>query len=204
MHPRRNIDRMHRRQQAGLCTRCANGVLATSRWLCEACKALRRAADKQLTAMRHKRGLSKRGRPLSAGWLAHLMLLLAVPAFAHDAPQDIATEHVTLIETSHVHCDQTGRLTLTQNIFLDAYPALDGAKQVIAWRMANEGPRPEYDWQRRCWTMTWLDSGILRRVTADSWLESVELYDPEIASREVWPREKRRELLAPSGPASGR
>jgi hypothetical protein len=68
---------------------------------------------------------------------------------------------------------------------------------VMAWRLVKNGqPMPEFDWTSGKWVCRWNDGETPRVVSADGYRRTWLQYDPELADREYWPKEKRSELTA--------
>lgn len=114
-----------------------------------------------------------------------LLLLSIVP---HD---DIVRDRCEVIEHNGFYDDQ-GHLVFDQLIFYDWSPERS-RYQVRAWRLLKaQSQLPEFvNGQWRC---QWLDGETTRCVTAPSYRRTWTQFDPELAERDVYPKEKRREL----------
>ena len=97
--------------------------------------------------------------------------------------------------------DDNGRIIFTQFIFENL--AECGEFRVQAWRLVSSTNSntirglPVYDYDRNCYYMIWHDSNVLRKTYFDHICETDTQYDPEIADRDVLPKEKRSELPVP-------
>lgn len=116
-----------------------------------------------------------------------LTLFAAIPA-----PLPLV-DHADEIEINHLHRTD-GCHTFTQVIFWE-WDQSYGRHQIIAWRMMHDSA----DWpidKSPCgkWRVTWREGGVLRRVMAGRLKETRTLVDPEVAEREILPREFRRGL----------
>lgn len=57
--------------------------------------------------------------------------------------------------------------------------------------------QPVKDHNTGLYAMTWQDGDVIRKVTAKQFRTSYTTYDPELANREILPKENRRELISP-------
>ena len=119
------------------------------------------------------------------------MLLLIVP---HEGT---AITNCDLIESSHVYSDE-GVENFHQFIFYDWDPR-DCRHQVRAWRMvkANNKPvwRVAYDWDRQRWIASTDGFEVRAPLFRETWTQ----HDPEVAERDILPKEMRRELVGAGG-----
>jgi hypothetical protein len=66
---------------------------------------------------------------------------------------------------------------------------------VSDWRMAAKCCEPEWDWERREWSNTWVEDGKIFRVRDPVLKRSISIgLDPEVENREVLPKDMRRGL----------
>lgn len=119
--------------------------------------------------------------------LAGLWLALCVPQ------PGVVDDSCHLIEINHYY-DENGKLVFDQIIFWDWH--CDGQQHVCAWRLLKQAEQLPCR-VRGAWRCVWTDGDVLRRVTAPAMRETWTQYDPELADREPWPKEKRRELRVP-------
>lgn len=125
-----------------------------------------------------------------------LTLLCVLPS------PDVVEDRVDLLHVSFVY-DAEGRPTLTQLIFED-WSEADGRYQVVAWRLIKSADIvPHFDWVRGQYVTCWHDGNLLRKVTAPAMRTSYLQYDPELAERELLPKNERRELIIPRFPRQG-
>ena len=119
-----------------------------------------------------------------------LLAILAASILPHE---DTARESVDLIEVNHFY-DEHGRLVFDQVIFYD-WSSSDSRYNVRAWRLIkNPSQLPQRDWQAGGHAATWQDGEQIRTVRSQSIRETWTQYDPELAEREILPKEKRKEL----------
>lgn len=113
--------------------------------------------------------------------------------WAVDQP-GIVRESCDLVEVNHFF-DEQGRLVFDQVIWWD-WSADECRYQVRAWRLVKS---PSQLPQRSAsgYDVTWMDGELLRRVEAKQVRETWTQFDPEIAEREVLPKERRKELVTP-------
>lgn len=110
------------------------------------------------------------------------LLLLLLPH------QELSSQHVDVIEVNHPIDIATGKETFSQFIFRD----YDGKDFPITdWRLVGDKRLTKHGDH---WRLTWVDGGRLKSVRADSVIETVTDYDPELAERERVPKEKRKLL----------
>lgn len=132
-------------------------------------------------------------------------------------------DRVDVIERNVVYCEADADYPLTHKpiftqILFRSWEPSTGNHEIIAWRMltsfsVEEAPEqpPEagpYITRKRTlmavtknqqtglYELRWLDNGTERIVEAKTYIETMTLGDAEVEEREVWPREKRRELLS--------
>ena len=131
-----------------------------------------------------------------------MLIALTIP---HDV---VVRDRVDVIELSHFY-DECGRHVFDQVIFWDFDWRLS-RMEVRAWRMVKQlvsepapGVFPHYtglnwqlrrDWERGGWVAYGRDGQATREVRASAMRESWEQYDPELAARDVRPKERRRGL----------
>lgn len=122
-----------------------------------------------------------------------MLALLITAALAITPIPDVLRESVDLVELNHFY-DFDGRLVFDQIIFQD-WSERDARYQVVAWRLAKTPDiLPERDFARGGYACVWVDGSVVRSVRARDYRESWTQYDPELAEREVLPKERRREL----------
>ena len=121
-----------------------------------------------------------------------LTLLLALPA----RDEVVLADACDVIELNHFY-DDAGRHVFDQVIFY----TWDGSRhQVLDWRLVKS---PSYLPQRSArgaWQCLFVDGSsrdVLRQVTGRSFRETWTQFDPELAEREVLPKEHRRLLRQP-------
>lgn len=133
------------------------------------------------------------------------LLLLLLGIVPHEA---VISERCDVIELNHFY-DDCGKHVLDQVIFWDWYPG-DCRFHVRDWRMVKQlvsrpepGVMPHYtgmnwrfrkDLDRDCWVAYGRDGKETREVRSGVMRESWEQYDPELAEREIIPKERRRGL----------
>ncbi len=123
-------------------------------------------------------------------------LALCLNAVALNPTQEVAADHVDLVEVNHFF-DEHGRRVFDQVIFYDWSPAMSHY-QVRAWRLLKSpGQYPTKNWERGDFTAVWHDGEVLREVRAASFRETWTQYDPELVEREYLPKDQRRELAKP-------
>ena len=99
---------------------------------------------------------------------------------------DLKRETVDCIELNRTY-DECGQLVFTQWILWD----WNGARHdVVAWRL----DKPDMHFQERRLTLTWYEGGW-RQVKAKYWRETWEQFDPELAEREILPKQQRRGIF---------
>lgn len=105
--------------------------------------------------------------------------------------ETILRERFDCIEQNHFF-DEHGRLVFDQAMFIEL---VDGEERIQAWRLIKSPEQiPVRDWQAGGFVCRWMDGEQLREVRTNSVRETWLQYDPELAARESWPKEKRREL----------
>lgn len=113
------------------------------------------------------------------------------------APVELVRDEVDLIEVNHFF-DEQGRLVFDQVIFYE-WSQGDARYMVRAWRLVKSPQQlPQKDWRTGNYVAYWRDDGqggnVLRRVESSAIRETWLQYDPELAEREILPKERRREL----------
>ena len=105
--------------------------------------------------------------------------------------EDVVRDRVDVIEVHHFYNDQ-GKHVHDQIIFWDWHPHKERLV-VRAWRLArSHNEYPTKDWERGCYSATWLDNHTtLRRVEAASIRETWLQHDPETVEQERTARELR-------------
>ena len=107
--------------------------------------------------------------------------------------ETVTRDTVDLLEVNHV-CDYWGDESFCQFIAWD-YDYRACRFVVRGWRMVKSpAQRIQIDHGREDAFMLWHDGQTLREVRAGAWRETWEQYDPEMADRELLPKEHRREL----------
>lgn len=140
-------------------------------------------------------GIGWFGGRLTAHWqLLVLLLALAPPALADNRPELTLEDRADVAEVNHFY-DEQGRLVFDQAIWWEWSP-IHERHQCLAWRLIKSPSQlPVPDHERGGFAATWNDGEVIRTVRADSYRETWLQYDPELADREVLPKERRRELL---------
>jgi hypothetical protein len=113
-----------------------------------------------------------------------LLLLTTVPY------EPAVVDHFTAIHKHHFY-DQDARHVFTQLLFIrwNAYECRNHAE---AWRLTKpEGPVVGNG------SVIWHDSGVLRKVTFDTYHESHGQIDIELEARQVRDKDHRKELSKP-------
>lgn len=113
-------------------------------------------------------------------------------------PQDdgICRDFVDLVELSHFY-NENGDLVFDQHIFMD-WNALASCYDVVAWRLVRSPSQVvARDWANGGYRVFWMDGECVRSVRAREYRETWEQHDPELAAREILPKENRRELKQP-------
>lgn len=148
-----------------------------------------------------------------------MLFLLLIAAYLPPAP-GVVRDRVSVIEQNIVYGeDSEGPLThkpiFTQYLFRDWNDQTQN-HEIIAWRMLTSFPVEEspeqpteagpYITRKRTlmavtknqqtglYELRWFDNGTERIVEAKTFNETMTLGDPEVEERDVWPKEKRREL----------
>lgn len=107
-------------------------------------------------------------------------------------------ESVDCLHVNHFH-DENGRLVFRQGILL-LWNKYHSRFDVVAWRLMTDPTAdgrmksPERDWQRGGYVTTWYDGNTLRQIRTKSVIEDWTQHDPELAAREILPKEERKEL----------
>jgi hypothetical protein len=120
---------------------------------------------------------------------------LAIILFCIVPVELTAEDHVDVAESNKFY-DFEGREVFHQVIYWD-WDEDHERFQVVAWRMVKGGDEsyiPRRDWSGGGYAATWVDGDCIRRVRADSFRETWLQYDPELSEREIYPKERRREL----------
>jgi hypothetical protein len=121
-----------------------------------------------------------------------MIAALVIAAFSILPVDDVARESVDLIELNHFY-DEHGRLVFDQTIFYDWSPN-EARYNVRAWRLVKSAAElPHRTWPEGYWSF-WIDGEQLRGIWSKAYRETWTQYDPELAEREILPKEKRREL----------
>ncbi len=115
-----------------------------------------------------------------------ILLLSIVP---HDP--GILRESHDSVELNHFY-DEHGRLVFDQVIWWD-WSCRDERYQVVDWRLVKQ-PWQVPVMERGGYRCLWLDGEQMRCVYSRSYQESWLQYDPELAEREILPKEARRGL----------
>jgi hypothetical protein len=121
------------------------------------------------------------------------MKILALLLVSLNPVELTATDRVDVAESNRFY-DDCWRLVFQQIIFYDWSPHTERF-EVRAWRIVKDQSQvPARDWSGGGYSATWVDGDCIRQVRADSFRESWTQYDPELAEREWYPKERRREL----------
>lgn len=117
------------------------------------------------------------------------ILLLLLASFGSAVPVD----YCDLIELNHLH-DEQGRHVFDQLVYWD-FRFEQAAYVVRAWRLQKTPEQiPQRDFERGGYVARWHDNDTLRVVRAKQFRETWTTYDPELANREIFPKDMRREL----------
>lgn len=120
-----------------------------------------------------------------------LLALLLLSILPRDP--DTLVDRVEIIELNHVHCQQTGRETLSQVLYW-RWHVEQSTHRVAAWRMATGVSRVRRHGDG--WIETREDGSIRREIHARQFRETWSFEDPELADRRLLPVEMRRGLRA--------
>lgn len=119
--------------------------------------------------------------------------ILAIAAICLLPSDETVQDRCDAIEINHCYDDE-GRLLHTQVIFWD-YDEQAPNQRVAAWRLVkNPACRPIRNQNTGEWELLWSDEDGLRRVTARSFRETWTQHDPEMTSRDEFPKSQRRGL----------
>ncbi|MGH9932122.1 MAG: hypothetical protein ACREA9_23210 [Pyrinomonadaceae bacterium] len=121
--------------------------------------------------------------------------LIAVAILPVPAP--VVRESVDVIERNFFY-DDHGKLIFEQAIFLD-WNELAAREDVLAWRLIKHPSQIPLPDGRGGYTSLWIDGELMREVYCRFTRETHYQYDPELAARELLPKELRRELRAAKG-----
>jgi hypothetical protein len=140
---------------------------------------------------------------LVVAWLAAITVLFPPPAFAVLPPQlPHVEDEVDVLWLDHYY-DESGRLVLDQVICLD-WSAQNGLPQrhnIVAWRRVKTPDGLPFRTQDG-YRVIWWDGSLLRDIRAnafrETWSQAYVTGDPEVAEREMLPKELRRELSQPA------
>jgi len=121
--------------------------------------------------------------------LSALLLLLSI-----NPPSDVVRESVDLIELN-AYFDEYGRLVFVQDIFYD-WSDSERRYNVRAWRLVkHESQIPRRDHASGGYVVLWQDNDkTTREVRSKEFRETWLQYDPELAEREILPKDLRRGL----------
>ena len=123
-------------------------------------------------------------------FLAAILILLTTVAYASNTNEDIADDHVDLIELNHCY-DEHGWLVFEQVIFYQWSPH-KSHYNVRDWRTLKDNAQlPRRDARTGKYVAIWHDGKIIRTVTAPSFRETWTQYDPELVERQHLPRQLR-------------
>jgi hypothetical protein len=124
-----------------------------------------------------------------------MFALLLIAASILPTPPDVLRDTCDLVELNHFY-DEHGRLVFDQIIFWD-WSDRDARYQVRSWRLVKTPDiLPERDFARGGYACIWVDGEVTRSVRSAGYRETWTQVDPELAEREILPKEKRRELSA--------
>lgn len=98
-----------------------------------------------------------------------------------------AEHHVDLIERNAVHCAETGRFNFEQWVFW-VWDADEGKHRCIGFKLV----KTERLRRRRDEWILPTEEGL---IVAPHRNATATLYDPELVDREMWPKERRREVF---------
>lgn len=119
------------------------------------------------------------------------LLLCIVPI------EDVARDRADVLFVEHFYDDQ-GRLVFDQLVPLE-WSRERERYDVICWRLIKcSSMMPERDWRAGGYLVRFVDGEILREIRAPAMREEWGQTDSELAAREVWPKEMRRELSKPA------
>lgn len=125
--------------------------------------------------------------------MIELIIVLALMGIEHDPS---TRDHVDLIELNHFY-DDHGRLVFDQYIFYDWDDSLCQFV-IVDWRLKKSKNWTVLKYHsEKVYRLRFLDSGILRIVRSPSYRETWTQHDPELANREIVPKENRRLLTNP-------
>lgn len=103
-------------------------------------------------------------------------------------------DHFDKAEINHFYDDQ-GRHVFDQVIWYNWVPGWVTGHRIEAWRLVKTpNVYPVLNRHTNKYESLFYDNDDLRKVVADSMVESWTQYDPELVGRETWPKEKRRDL----------
>lgn len=122
-------------------------------------------------------------------------VVLCLCSLFGDLPLELVLEQqVDLIEINHFY-EEDGKHAFDQLIFYEWCPR-ECRNQVLAWRLVKGQTQiPLRDWDRGDYCCVLCENGVLRSVRSAALRESWTQYDPEVLERDIFPQEKRRELL---------
>lgn len=116
-----------------------------------------------------------------------LLLLLIVPR------EDVKRDRFDTLEVNHYY-DSCGRLVFDQ-LIVWRFCRVREIEVCEAWRLIKTpGMRPEFQWHREEWSSLFTDGDLVREVCAPRFRETWTQVDNELENRELYPKEKRREL----------
>ena len=121
--------------------------------------------------------------------------MLAIVLAAIVPINDLAVERISILECHHFY-DEHGRLVFDQLI---GWEVVNEQERVVFWRLIkSETQIPRRDWQHGGYVVSFQDgeTSCFRCIRAPSFRERWTQYDVELENREIWPKEKRRELLS--------
>lgn len=121
--------------------------------------------------------------------LTALILLLGVLPLT-----DPLVDSFDVVEINHTYDPKCGQLVLSQVIWWD-YDRQTTRLECIAWRLLKTpGHRPRRI-RPGCYVSEFQDGDAWRRVSARIRFETWTFTDPELAARQVTPKDDRRELI---------
>lgn len=109
----------------------------------------------------------------------------------------VVRDRCTTLEVNHFHSED-GRLVFDQLIVWRFCRARE-AEVCEAWRMVKDRSMvPQYDHARKEWGVLFQDGDVTRLIQAncyrETWSQAGLAGDPELNDREVYPKERRKEL----------
>ena len=123
------------------------------------------------------------------------MTALALLALTMLPVEGVIDDRCDVIEINSLY-DGEGGLVFQQIIFWD-WGGRTG-RRVVAWRLWKDPTKTPTRKHTGEWEVVWQDGKVLRRVTACCFRRTWTQFDPELADRKNFPRDKRRGLTNPT------